>query len=319
MRLRRLGLRDLDPDVAPPPELGDRRLGSSSGLPWKPFSSSTAATPLPLTVRATTTVGFPLVATRLGECAVDRLDVVAVDDDRVPAERPRTRDVDVEVPADHRLAALAQPVDVDDRGQVVELVVRGVLERLPHRALGHLAVAAQHPDAVRDAIEPLAGERRPDADREALAERAGGDVDPREDGRRVPLEPASELAVRRGAPRPRSRPRRGRSRRASVDAWPFEKIDRSLRRALRRVEVVAEVAVDEHRHSSAADIAEVGCPDFAAGAHADGVDAELLSQLAPALGVGPSGHSTAGFPLACAAVTWRMWLGADCTSSRSTA
>ena len=47
----------------------------------------------------------------------DRLDVVAVDRDRVPAERLGAAPVGVEVPADHRLARLPEPVDVDDRGR----------------------------------------------------------------------------------------------------------------------------------------------------------------------------------------------------------
>jgi hypothetical protein len=78
----------------------------------------------------------------------------------------------------HRLAALAEPVDVEDHGQVVELPVGGVLERLPDRALGHLAVAGENPDAVRPRVDRLRGERDADADRQAEAERAGGDVDP---------------------------------------------------------------------------------------------------------------------------------------------
>jgi hypothetical protein len=138
----------------------------------------------------------PLGGGRLGVGAVDRLDVVSVDRDRVPAERLRTRDVRVEVPAVHRLAALAEPVDVDDRGQVVEPAVSRMLERLPHRALGHLAVAAEHPDAVREPVEALAGEGDADAVREALSERAGGDVDPRDFRSRVALEPTAERAER---------------------------------------------------------------------------------------------------------------------------
>src|SRR6266511_5333398 len=47
---------------------------------------------------------------RLRVRAVDRLHVVAVDLDRLPAEGVRTVSVDVEIPADHRLAALAEPV-----------------------------------------------------------------------------------------------------------------------------------------------------------------------------------------------------------------
>ena len=46
----------------------------------------------------------------------------------------------------HRRPALAEPVDVDDRDQVGEPGVAGVLEGLPHRALGELGVAAEDPD-----------------------------------------------------------------------------------------------------------------------------------------------------------------------------
>ena len=83
-----------------------------------------------------------------GEGAVDGGDVVAVDLDRLPAERLGAAAVRVEIPAVHRLARLAEPVHVDDRDQVVEAVEAGRLERLPHRPLGHLGVTAQAPDPV---------------------------------------------------------------------------------------------------------------------------------------------------------------------------
>ena len=87
----------------------------------------------------------------LGVGGLDLVHVVAVDRDRLPAERLDPAHVAVDVPAEHRLARLPEPVDVDDRGQVVEALPAGVLERLPHRALGHLRVAAQHPHAIRAA------------------------------------------------------------------------------------------------------------------------------------------------------------------------
>ena len=133
---------------------------------------------------------------RLGVGRVDRGVVVAVDRDRVPAERLGPLDVDVEVPADHRLARLPEAVDVDDRRQVVEAVEGGVLERLPHRALGHLRVTAQAPHAVGQPVELLARGRHADRDRQALAERARGHVDPRDDRDRVALELRAELAER---------------------------------------------------------------------------------------------------------------------------
>ena len=150
-----------------PPSSSIAASGSSSALPWKPSLFSTAFTPLPLIVLATITVGAPVVSSASAYARVDRLHVVAVDLDRMPAEGLGPLRVRVEIPAVHRLAALAEPVHVDDRDQVVELLVPGVLERLPHRALGHLAVAAQHPDPVREPVEPLARERDPDAVRQA--------------------------------------------------------------------------------------------------------------------------------------------------------
>ena len=125
---------------------------------------------------------------------VDLLDVVAVDLDCVPAEGTSAFGVRVEIPPVHRLARLAKPVHVDDRREVVEPVVSRVLERLPDRPLRHLAVTAKHPDAIRQMVEALAGERDADADRQALAERPGRHVHPRQHRCGVALEAAPELA-----------------------------------------------------------------------------------------------------------------------------
>jgi hypothetical protein len=46
----------------------------------------------------------------------------------------------------------------------------GARERLPHRALSELAIAREYPDAVREPVERLAGERDADADRQAETE-----------------------------------------------------------------------------------------------------------------------------------------------------
>ena len=178
---------------------------------------------------------------------VDRLDVVAVDLDRVPPERTRALGEDARVPPDHRLSALPEPVHVDDRREVVEAVVRGVLERLPHRALGQLRVAAQHPDPVREPVEVPAGDRHADADRQPLAERPGGNVDPGEDRRRVALERAAERPVAvevllgdhaRSAEDPVEERR----------CVALREDETVVRRGLRIRPVVAEVAVHEHGH-----------------------------------------------------------------------
>ncbi len=204
-------------------------------MPCQPFSFSTFEYPLPFTVRATIAVGRPVVDCGLAVGGVDRLDVVAVDLDRMPAERLEPARVRGEVPAVHRLAALAEPVDVDDRGEVVELVEGRVLRRLPHRPLGHLAVAADHPDAEREAVEPLPGDRHPDADRQALAERPGRDVDPGE--HRAPDAPraASRAAGRCRTPPRRARRRRGTGRTRAARRGPWRRrAGRSAGRAARR-------------------------------------------------------------------------------------
>ena len=208
-----------------------------------------------------------------------------VDLERVPAERLGARDVPVEIPADHRLAALAEAVHVDDRGEVVELEVRGVLERLPHRPFGHLAVAAEHPHAVSDAVEVLARDCHADTDGKALAEGAGGDVDPRDARRGMALEHARVLAVVEdvvvgddpcGAV---DRVQQGRCMALGED-------QAVVRRALRVGEVEAEVALDEDRHEIGGRHRRGGMARARGGAHTNGVDAELLRELPARVGRG---------------------------------
>ena len=161
---------------------------SFSGLPCQPTASSTSGTPLPLTVRASTTVGSCERAAS-DEGVVDLLEVVPVDDDGAAAERLDAPAVRLQVPLQLGRPRLPEPVHVDDHREVVQLVVRRLVEGLPDRALGHLAVPAEHPDAEAGLVEPLAGQRDADAVGQPLPERAGGDVDPGERRRRVALQP----------------------------------------------------------------------------------------------------------------------------------
>src|SRR5829696_9764388 len=172
VRIAALGRRDPHRDVALAAELRDRGLGIVERLAVLAGLVLDRRYALALLGPGDDHGRRPGRRDRLVERGGDRVDVVAVDGDRVPAERLGAADVAVEVPADHRLARLAEPVDVDDRGQVVQLVERRVLERLPDRALGHLRVAAQAPDPVRQPVEPLARQRHADCDRQPLAERA---------------------------------------------------------------------------------------------------------------------------------------------------
>ena len=215
----------------------------------------------------------------LGERAVDLVDVVAVDLDRVPAEGPCAVGVGVEIPAVHRLAGLAEPVDVDDRGQVVEAVVCGVLERLPDRSLGHLAVAAQDPYAVGQLIEALAGERDADADRQSLAERAGRHVHPRQHRRGVALEAAAEpperqqllVGDRTGGLQEAVVERRG------VSLGEDQVV---VARVVRAPEVVVQVLGEQHGHQVGGGHRRGRVARAGGVAAPDGVNAELLAELA---------------------------------------
>jgi hypothetical protein len=123
-----------------------------------------------------------------GQRLVDLAEIMPVDGYGTTAERLNPFGISVQVPAQLGRAALAEAVHVDDRGQVVQPVVGRLVERLPYRSLGHLAVAAQHPHPVRQLIEIPAGEGHADPVRQPLAERAGGDVDPRQHRGRVALQ-----------------------------------------------------------------------------------------------------------------------------------
>jgi hypothetical protein len=69
-----------------------------------------------------------------GRCQrlVDLGDVVSVDGDGGAAEGLGTPLVGGHVPFQLGGATLAEPVHVDDRGEVAELVVGGLVQRLPH-------------------------------------------------------------------------------------------------------------------------------------------------------------------------------------------
>ena len=113
---------------------------------------------------------------------------------RAPKASTRAR-VAVEVPFELGRAALAQPVDVDNGGEVAELVVAGLVERLPDRAFRGLAVPAQHPGVVVEPVQVAAGQAHADRVGQALAERAGGHVDPGQYRGGVALQPGAEAPV----------------------------------------------------------------------------------------------------------------------------
>ena len=84
-----------------------------------------------------------------------------------------------------------------------------------------------------------------------------------------------------------------------------------VRRALRSGEVVAEVPVDEDRHEIRRGHRRRRVAGLRGRAHADGVDAELLPQLATAVGVGHARHSRFAVPPFAEEVTLESWRVAD--------
>ena len=136
--------------VAIAAELLDRLaslLGRDAPCRAIPPGSARNETPWPFSVRATIIVGrSAAIASRYA--ASIAVDVVTVDLDRAPPERLRSVAEHVALPSVHRRAPLAEPVEVEDRGQVADLVEGGRLHRLPDRPLGHLGVARAAPRRV---------------------------------------------------------------------------------------------------------------------------------------------------------------------------
>ena len=263
-----------------PPSSAIAASGSSSGLPCLPGWFATALTPVALLRLGDDHCRLPGRRDRLRVGLVDGRDVVPVDLDGLPAERLGSNSVGVEVPAVHRLAGLAEPIHVDDGGQVVERVEARVLERLPHRALRHLGVAAQAPDPIRQAVELLAGQRDAHRDRQALPQGPGGHVDPRQDGRRMSLDPAAELAEGEHllvADRAGGLVHRIQQRRRVALAEDQMIVPRILWRA----EVVVEVLRHEHGHEVGGRHRRRRVAAAGGAARADRVDADLLAELAP--------------------------------------
>ena len=222
-------------------------MSAGSGLPCQPSRSSISENPRPLT-GAGQNHGGPVRVDRLGERLIDFAKIVSVDGDGAAAERLNPPGVRVQVPAQFGRAALAETVDVDDRGEVAQSVVAGLVERLPHRAFGHLAVAAQHPDAVRQLVEVPAGQGDADSVRQPLAERARGDVDPRQHRGGVALQRRAEPPVSVISSSSDTTPAALNIEYSNGDACPLEKIRWSLAGSCGPLPVVPQVPGQQHGH-----------------------------------------------------------------------
>lgn len=188
-------LLDLHVQVAHSAEFGDRLLGVRQRFAVQALAVLDGLDTLALERAGDDHGGLSRGGLGLGVRAVDGVGIVSVDLHGVPAEGLEPARVRVEVVAVPGRTALAQPVDVDDRDEVVEVLVSGVLGALPDGSLGEFAVAAQHPHPVAGVVEPFAGQCDADRHGQPLAERAGGGLDPREPpGCRMPFEAAAEPA-----------------------------------------------------------------------------------------------------------------------------
>ncbi len=186
-----------------------------------------------------------LCGLRGGKRVQQRLDVMAVHGERVPAECvPAGRDL-VHPMVELRVLALPERVHVDDAAEVVELVKERHTGRFPHRAFGHLAVAEEHVGAVVGLDAPRV-ERRSHTRADALAERAGRHVDKRQSRRRVPLEvgvePAQLEQIRAGE-EPGVRPGRVENRRRV----PFRQHEAVVVGILRVLRIEAHLAKKDGR------------------------------------------------------------------------
>src|SRR5207247_1025670 len=210
--------------------------------------SRTSASPYAWRVAISPVGGLPATgwaARGAAERGGHLLHVVPVDDVHAPAERGEAALVGLEVVAEHRRPRLAERVHVDDRHEVLDLLVARHLRGLPHRALRHLAVAEQDEDP-RVGAEHARAERQANADAEPLAERAGGDVDERQPRRGVALEIAVDLAQLHeilAVERAGRRPRRVEQRRRVA----FAQHEAVARRIARRLRVEAHHVEEDRR------------------------------------------------------------------------
>ena len=182
-------------------------------------------TPLPNTVRATTTRGAPEETSpeqRLCELARDRGRPPPASQPKAAhrassGERSSTRCGVVE-----RLLA----VQVDDRDQVRQPVLGREHHRLPHAALVALGIAHEHVDAPARARHPR-GQSGAGAERQTLSERAGGEVDAGKlrdrDARRGGCRRRSSVASASSSIQPRAR----KAAYSASAACPLERMKRS--------------------------------------------------------------------------------------------
>ncbi len=112
----------------------------------------------------------------------------------VPAERFRAPRVRVDVVAEHRLAPLPDPVDVQHADEVVQPAVGCERHPFPHGAFGDFAVTQQDERVVWELVDILGVQSQAEANGQRLAERASRSIRVRERQRGMTFEWMPELS-----------------------------------------------------------------------------------------------------------------------------
>ena len=178
-----------------------------------------------------------------------------------------------EVVAELGRLALAERVDVDDGAEVVQLVVRGRVGRFPDRAFGNLAVAEQDVGAIGRADAPRV-QRDADGRADALAERAGGDVDEGQPRRRMPFEIRFELAQLHQL-LAREEPGLGPGRIEDRRRMPLRQDEAIVVGILRILRIESHLREEQHRHDVGGRQARRRVAAAGAAGGSDGVDSKL--------------------------------------------
>ena len=215
---------------------------------------------------------------------------MTVDHERAGAEGFEAPLVDVEVPTEIGRPALPEPVDVRHHDEVGQFVIGRLVDGFPDRALGELAVAAEHPDPERKVLEVPAGERNAHAVRQALTERTGRHVHPGQHGGRMSFEALPETAVSGHQLLVAHHPGRLEQRVEKRRGVTLGEDEMVVGRGVWVVPVVAQVTRHQHRDQVSRRHARGGMTRAGAGRGPDRVDPELRRQLCDGVEAGHLGH-----------------------------
>ena len=109
--------------------------------------------PLPFSVRASTIVGRSLTRVAVSKAAIRSGMLCPSTIKRLPTECFPASLVDFKFPLQHRRLTLTQPIDVNDRAEIVETAESRPLCGLPDRAFSRFAITHQNKNALAGMVE----------------------------------------------------------------------------------------------------------------------------------------------------------------------